>query len=186
MSYTKSGFQVFNEVKEVISSINSKFPNAKIILCEVTPKKDERDQHVIECNRLINEFSREENIFIANHSNLRDNKYAMLIDNKHVSEYKMSTFAVNMKKALCAAYGKQYLGRQRNNSLNNSSNNQRIEIRNSNGYSNRKHVQTRLMALANGSSTTQVPYMRSGKSGIDLKSKLYEVFKHAMESVLHN
>ena len=105
----------------------------------------------------------------------------MLIDNKHVSEYKMSTFAVNTKKALYAAYGKQYLGRQRNNSLNNSSNNQRIGIR-----LNRKHVQTRLMALANGSSATQVPYMRNDKSGIDLKSKLYEVFKHAMESVLGN
>ena len=111
----KSGEEVFLEIQENVKLLRTKYPNIKIILCEVTPRKDERDQQVMECNRLIHEYaSKDENIFIADHSNLRENSYAMLKDTKHVSEYKIGMFVVNIKKALCAAYGKPYIGRRRN------------------------------------------------------------------------
>ena len=82
-------------------------------MCEVTPRDDIRDVHVIQCNKLLHEFaSHDEQIFIADHSNLRVNSYAMLKDTKHVSEYKIGTFAVNIKTALCAAYGKNIYGKK--------------------------------------------------------------------------
>ena len=75
----KSGEEVFLEIQENINLLRTKYPNIKIILCEVTPRKDERDQQVVECNRLIHEYaSKDENMFIADHSNLRENSYAML------------------------------------------------------------------------------------------------------------
>ena len=45
---TKSGVDVFEEIKDNIGLIKRKYPDIKIILCELTPRKDERDVHVIE------------------------------------------------------------------------------------------------------------------------------------------
>ena len=50
---TKSGIQVFSEIKKTINLIKTKYPNTKIIMCEVTPRDDIRDVHVIECNKLV-------------------------------------------------------------------------------------------------------------------------------------
>lgn len=110
---TKSGVEVFTEIKQNIDLLRTKYPYIKIILCEVTPRKDDRDYHVIECNRLIHELALEDrSIIIADHTNLRENSYNMLKDIKHVSEYRIGAFVINIKKALCAAYGKIYIGRR--------------------------------------------------------------------------
>ena len=108
----KNGKDVFNEMENIITLIKSKWPNVKIILCELTPRNDSNDIHVLECNKLLQTYSiNDENIFLADHSNLRENSYSRLKDRKHVSKPKIGDFVINIKKALCAAYGKQYIGR---------------------------------------------------------------------------
>ena len=136
--------QVFNDIKKNVALIKSKYPGIKIVLCELTPRRDQKDNQVIECNRLINEYAlSEDNIFVANHSNLRAGNY--LEDNKHVAKRHINVFAVNLKKALCAAYGKVYTGRVQS----------KPEIRtirpDSFGSRGNQHasIQTRLMNLAN-------------------------------------
>ena len=121
-------------------------------MCEITPRNDSRDGEVIECNRLIHDFVEcDENIFLARHSNLRENNYVMLHDVKHVSKHKMGPFVINVKRALYAAHGKQYIGRRRDaNNIENIEN-----MLNSNEHNNRSFndttmpVNSRLWNIAN-------------------------------------
>ena len=103
--------EVFAKLKENIDLLRKKYPNIKIILSEITPRKDNKDAEVDKCNRLINEYSTFDNIFIANHANLRGNKNDFMFDNKHISRKTIGVFVVNLKKALCQAHGIPYLSR---------------------------------------------------------------------------
>ena len=110
---TKTGTEVFYELRDVIDLVKRKCPRIKIVLAEITPRDDARYIYVLECNKLIHELSAlDMNIFVADHTNLRENSYEFLADVKHVRREKVCTFATNLKRALCAAYGKQYVGRQ--------------------------------------------------------------------------
>ena len=108
----KSGQQVFTEIKENIALLRSKYPEIKVTLAELTPRKDNKDTEVMECNRLINEWAANEaSVFIASHANLRENKEQFLEDNKHIAKKRIGVFVVNLKKALCQASGTVYRGR---------------------------------------------------------------------------
>ena len=98
------------------------------------------------CNRLINEFAaRDMNIFVADNSNLRENSYASLSDNKHVRKNKIGIFVVNIKTALCAAYGKQYHGRS--SYVTNQSN---AGGQNESSSMDMNPIQSRLLAISHG------------------------------------
>ena len=130
--------EVFNDLRNNIQFIKHKYPDIKIILCEITPRNDSRDGEVLECNRLIHDFVEcDDNIFLANHSNLRENNYAMLHDVKHVSKRKMGTYVVNIKRALYAAHGKEYIGRRDANNI----------MQNSNVYNNRSITGTTMSVI---------------------------------------
>ena len=118
----KSGQEVFDEMKESISLIKSKYPDAKIVLSEVTPRKDERDVEGDTCNRLLNEWAPSQvNLFIANHASIRGDKKQFLHDNKHISRKSLGVFVVNLKRALCKATGSEYVGRAGyNNAIRNA------------------------------------------------------------------
>ena len=83
-----------------------KFPEIKIILAESTPRKDEKDAEVDVCNQLLRDYAlSDDQVFLASHENLRANKNDFLVDNKHISRKKIGVFVVNLKRALCQAYG---------------------------------------------------------------------------------
>ena len=108
----KSGQEVFEEVRENVAILKTKYPDVKIVLAELTPRKDEKDDEVNKCNNLINEWATGEgNIFVASHATLRENKDQFLYDNKHIVKKRVGVFVVYLKKALCQATGAQYLGR---------------------------------------------------------------------------
>ena len=103
---TKEPGQLIEEIKNTINDINIKFPGIKIILSQITPRKDEIDRAVVEYNTLlVNLYEYEPNIFIVDHNNLRDENYSMLFDNKHIHRRAVPLFASNIKKALRKAYG---------------------------------------------------------------------------------
>ena len=53
----KSGVSVINYLKETIDNIREKYDTVKIILSEITPRKDNRDEEVKACNRLISKYA---------------------------------------------------------------------------------------------------------------------------------
>ena len=92
---TKVGEKLFT----IINKIQAKFPGIKIIVSEVTPRMDGKDSEVKKCNNVINQYAkRREGIYIAAHSNLRDQRFFR--DNKHIKEIKIAKFAANLKRAL--------------------------------------------------------------------------------------
>ena len=108
----KTGQEVFSDIKKNIETLKNKYPTIKVILAEVTPRKDAKDEQVNICNRLINEWAtNQDDLFIASHENLRKEKTRFLEDNKHISRKQIGPFVVNLKKALCQASGIPYLGR---------------------------------------------------------------------------
>ena len=95
---------MFNNICNIINQIKTKYPDIKIILCEITPRKDNRDEEVIKCNRMFNTYaSSQQGIYLAHHSNLRDETYSLFRDNKHIKGYKIVKFAANIKRALRVA-----------------------------------------------------------------------------------
>ena len=110
-----NGEEVFENLRDNVMLLSSKYDGIKIIISELTPRTDERDEEVNTCNILINELaSSSDNIFVANHQELRDNKEMFIVDerhHKHIAQNKIGRFVVNLKKALCEAHGTTYQGK---------------------------------------------------------------------------
>ena len=72
---------------------------------KITPRKDEKDKSVIECNNLlVSLYEKEPYVFLVDHDNLRDENYSMYFDNKHIHRRAIPLFAANIKKSLRKAY----------------------------------------------------------------------------------
>ena len=97
--------QVFDEMKSTIDKIRQKIPNVKIIMSEITPRTDDRDDEVMQCNELLHNYAyQHDDIFVTVHKNLRDATWSMFRDNKHIHEFKIPKFAANIIRALKMAY----------------------------------------------------------------------------------
>ena len=84
----------------------AKYPGIKIICSEITPRKVRRDTEMLQCNKLLNGYaSSMGNIYVAHHSNLRDETYSNLYDIKHLKENIIPRFASNIKRALISVHG---------------------------------------------------------------------------------
>ena len=100
------GNKVGEKLFTIINKIQAKFPGIKIIVSEVTPRMDGKDTEVKKCNNVINQYAkRREGIYIAAHSNLRDQRFFR--DSKHIKETKIAKFAANLKRALRIAFTTQ-------------------------------------------------------------------------------
>ena len=97
------------------------YPNAKIIVSELTPRKDARDNEVIECNKpLVSYVKSKEYMYFAKQSNLRDPDYTFFDDAKHIKKTKIGRYASNLKIALRKAYGVEDPREQNTGSFNRS------------------------------------------------------------------
>ena len=82
---SKNGTLVYHELKDIVEML--KYPGIKIICSEITSRKDRRDTEVLQFNKLLNGYaSSMGNIYVAHHSNLRDETYSNLYDIKHLKE----------------------------------------------------------------------------------------------------
>ena len=101
-----NGIQVFNKMSHIIHNLILKFPGIKVIVSEITPRNDDRDSEVIICNRMMNTYvETKANLFIARHTNSRDETFSMFRDTKHIRKSKIAKFAANLKVALRKAHG---------------------------------------------------------------------------------
>ncbi len=102
----ESGVDVAFRIRELLNATHCLYPNVKITLNEITPRNDSRDEQVIECNKELQSYDRENlHIFLAKQSNLRDNTYSFFHDEKHVKKNKIGRYASNLKSTLRKAYG---------------------------------------------------------------------------------
>ena len=102
---SSSGEEVFKKIQTTVEKLKTKYPNVKVIASEVTPRLDEFDTQVKDCNKLLNDYvSESNNVYIARHSNLRDPTF-FLADKKHLQKRAAGRFASNIKWALRRAYG---------------------------------------------------------------------------------
>ena len=100
----KDGNEVFEEIKNVINLIHSKYPTAKIILSEITPRTDDRDIEGIKCNQRLETCTKSDNTILVKHQNLRDERLTMWQEVMHIKKLSIPKFAVNLKVALRAAF----------------------------------------------------------------------------------
>ena len=114
---SKSGDEVFAGMTNIIEKLRRKFPGIKIILSEITPRMDMLDLQVKATNTLLNQYvDRNDDLFIAQHSNMRDPDFFIKDDPKHFHANCIARFASNIKKALNLAYGREQLFRREHKS----------------------------------------------------------------------
>ena len=102
----KTAEEVFHQLQIVVNLLREKDNNPKIIISEVTPRIDEKDEEVKKCNDLIDAYaSSYDYIFLAKQSNLRSEDNHMFSDTKHITRYATPVFVSNIKKTLREAYG---------------------------------------------------------------------------------
>ena len=83
---SKNGTLVYHELKDIVEMLMAKYPGIKIICSEITPRKDRRYTEVLQCNTLLNgSASSMGNIYVAHHSNLRDETYSNLYSKRNSS-----------------------------------------------------------------------------------------------------
>ena len=201
-----SGIELFNTFSRLINQLKTKYPGIKIIMCEITPHDDERDEEVLKCNRMINScVSSQANIYVAYHSNLRDDTFSLFRDNKHIKESKIAKFASNIKRAMRTAYGiidpnsshsnltctynnKSYASQP---SFNWHGRNQ-IKAAPSRSFTQqtRPDINTRLIGITNGYGNcvdhTNMNTNPNTTSNSILKQKIVDAFTQSMNSLFEN
>ena len=102
----KSAEEVFEQLQVVIDLIRSKYGETKIVIGELTPRKDERDEQVKRCNELIKTLTDEHNyLFLAKQQRLRTSDWRHYRDDKHITKFAAPLFVSSLKNALRDAYG---------------------------------------------------------------------------------
>ena len=93
-------------MKFLLEQIRKKYRGIKIIVSEIIPRNDSRDQEGQAFNELLNTYAEvHSDITVACHRNLRDPQWSMLYDQKHIRKEKVPKFAANLIRALKSAYG---------------------------------------------------------------------------------
>ena len=103
---TKTAEEVFEHFRAVVDLIRVRYKQPKIIIAELTPRTDNRDEQVKECNILIQQFVNDnEFLFLAKHGNLRTVDDRHYHDAKHITNFAVPIYVSNIKRALKTAYG---------------------------------------------------------------------------------
>ena len=105
---TTMGEEVAKDLTGIVHRLRHNHPSLKIIVSEVTPRQIFRDDEVKKCNIALNASLRDEdNVTLASHSNLRNEKWTFhkKDDDKHFSRISISLFASNIKNAFRKSLG---------------------------------------------------------------------------------
>ena len=99
---------VFDDLKKIVTKLQTLYPHIKIIVGEITPQMDSKDELVKEINILINEYAvSKDNMYIIRNSNMRHKKFFYPGDSKHIRRDCIGRYAANIKHTLRVAYGRQ-------------------------------------------------------------------------------
>ena len=71
--FEREPYLLFNKITHIIHNLRVKYPEIKIIFCEITLRNDERERKVVICNRMLNTYAATQGyLLVAGLSNLRD------------------------------------------------------------------------------------------------------------------
>ena len=133
----QSGQDVAREMVKTVQRIRAEHPHTKIVISEATPRKIRKDDRVQTCNRMLHEqLENMPNVVVASQSNLRDNNFVLLEDDKHVKRSRINVFAGNLKAAMRQV---RYRNRNNNNNINNNNNNNNNYHDNNSNISNNNY-----------------------------------------------
>ena len=103
---TKDAEDILASLKVGVDLLRHRYENPKIVIAEIIPRTDERDEEVKKCNTLIKEFvDQDETLFIGDHSRLRTEDGRHHQDAKHITQYSTALFVANIKRPLRKALG---------------------------------------------------------------------------------
>ena len=104
--YTRTPEQVSEHLRAILHTMRKKLKEVQIIVSEITPRNDNKDDDVIRCNELINSMCADKDyITIVQHSNLRNDNWSLHEDAKHISKAAIPRLVSNVKRALRKAFG---------------------------------------------------------------------------------
>ena len=139
---TIDGAEVAKDLIDIVCKIRHNHPSIKIIVSEITPRQIFRDDHVLKCNEALDSaLSREDNVTLAVHSNLRNENWTFhkKDDDKHFSKVSISLFASNIKAAFRQCLGipsRKYNNRDSTPRAGNRTGNRSQSLRSKRGYRN--------------------------------------------------
>ena len=103
---TVDGMSVADDLINIIEKIRHVYPSIKIIVSDITPRKQFRDDQVLKCNeKLGSSLRKRENITIGFHKNLRNPEWSFHKDDKHFAQVSIAKFASNIKVAFRKSIG---------------------------------------------------------------------------------
>ena len=101
-----SAVDVHKSIIDTINNIKFRCPDIKVIVSEITPRKDAKDAEVIICNQMLNNSVKSlRNVILIKHDNLRDNSWSHFHNTKHIKKRSVPLFSANIKAGLREAYG---------------------------------------------------------------------------------
>ena len=101
-----SAQEVQKQLEKVVNVIDFKYGQPKIVIGELTPRMDDRDEEVIKCNQLIKEYTEaNDRLFLAKQEKLRTQDGRHYHDTKPITKYAVPIFISSLKTALRAARG---------------------------------------------------------------------------------
>ena len=136
---TEDGNKVAKNLIDIVKLIKQNLPNVKVVVSEVTPRQMHRDDEVQKCNTALHTaLDTEDNVTIAKHSNLRNDRWSFHIkgDDKHFAQISIARLAKNLKIAFRSALG---FSTSRRNSDSTSRKNSDSSTSRKNSDSSRKH-----------------------------------------------
>ena len=82
---TKNHDQVFGEMQILVDEIRSKFHGIKLIINELLPRNDHRDNEVQKFNHVLGEYVKlHADLTVVSQQNMRDPTFSMFYDAKHM------------------------------------------------------------------------------------------------------
>ena len=94
------------QLKTLVYLLVRRYGQPKIVIGELTPRNDELDERVKECNELLKQYTDEnEYLFLAKQEKLRTLDWRHYYDVKHITQYAVPIFVASLKNALRAACG---------------------------------------------------------------------------------
>ena len=150
---TMDGTSVADDLINIVEKMRHLYPALKIILSEVTPRSQYRDDHVQCCNaKLRATLGKKDNITLGFHSNLRDPSWAFHKDDKHFAQISISKFAANIKVALRKSIGistNKFNKSGRKRDSNNNDNRNSYKPNNNKNFNNRSSGNNSVEELKN-------------------------------------
>ena len=142
------GNTVSKNIVDIVQNLKAKHPHLKVVVSEVTPRQFTRDNEVRICNDALHAaLDKAENVTIAKHSNLRNERWSFHVekDDRHFDQGSIGRLAKNLKNAFRKAIGLPVF--EKRNGAGGGKNTARRQPQNGHGGNNVETFKQKLMSF---------------------------------------